>query len=126
MYSSIEIDGQERPVSFGMNALAQFTRQAGLTLKQLGDLEDHLDLQNTLVLVWCGLSDGHRKARKAGDATGQFTMQVEDIGDLLDSDPEALTNIMNGFNDTMPEPGNAKAQTPKRKGRTPKKLVGAI
>lgn len=124
MYKEVAINGVNHFVSFGMNALAQFTRQAGLSLKELGDLEEHLDLQNTLVLVWCGLADGYRKARKDGLVKGQFLLTVEDIGDLLDSDSTALSNVMSVFNEAMPEPGNAKPQAPtKRKSR--RKPVGA-
>lgn len=123
-YTNVKVNEIERPVSFGMNALAKFTRNAGLSLKELGNLDEHLDLENTLVLVWCGLSDGFRKARKDGAVTGQFNLTVEDVGDLLDEDGEALTNIMDVFNHAMPEPGNAKKQAPKKK-RPTRKLAGA-
>lgn len=116
-YAIVEIDGKEYPVSFGMNALAQFTRQAGLTLKQLSDLEEHLDLQNTLVLVWCGLKDGFRKARKAGEVQGQFDITHEDVGDILDTENGALEKIMSVFSEAMPAEGNGKPQTTKRGAR---------
>jgi len=123
MYTNVTIDGTDYPVSFGMNALAKFTRNAGLSLKELGNLDEHLDLENTLILVWCGLADGFRKARKDGAATGQFTLAVEDVGDLLDQDSEALSRIMDVFNVAMPEPGNVKKQAPKKR-RTTKKQAG--
>lgn len=114
-YTNVEIDGKEYPVSFGMNALAAFTSNAGLSLKELGNLQEILDLKNTLLLVHCGLADGHRKARKAGITTGQFLLTIEDVGDLLDSDGEALQTILNTFAVSMPDAktGNGKAQTTK-------------
>lgn len=114
----IEIAGKKYPVSFGQNALAQFGRQAGLSLSALNNLSvDTLDLLNLHTLIWCGLKDGHRKARKAGEAKGQFNAEVEDIADLLDMDPEAMERILNEFADSQPKQkaGNAKAQTAKSK-----------
>ena len=122
-YTIVSIAEADYPVSFGMNALAAFTRNAGLSLKDLGRLEESLDLQNALLLVHCGLADGHRKARKAGEATGQFTLTIEDVGDMLDSDAEAMQKVLSVFSESMPsaKEGNGKAQGGKRK-----KLVGTI
>lgn len=115
-YKKAVINGKEYPVSFGMNALALFSREAGLSLKQIGNLDEHLDLYNTMILVWCGLSDGFRKARKAGDVRGDFALSIEDVGDLLDTDPNALDNFMKAFNEAQPQAGNGKTQaTTKRK-----------
>ena len=116
-YSKVKIADAEYPVSFGMNALAAFTRDAGLSLKQLGNLEEHLDLQNTLLLVHCGLNDGHRKARKDGVTSGQFTLTIEDVGDMLDQDWTALQRVLDVFTDAMPtaKEGNGKTQRAKAK-----------
>lgn len=120
-FTKVTIAEAEYPVSFGMNALAAFTRNAGLSLKQLGDLEEHLDLQNTLLLVHCGLSDGHRKARKAGEASGQFTLTLEDVGDLMDADSNALQKVLDVFTQSMPNAKEGNGQTQRTKG---KKLAG--
>jgi len=118
MYHMIEIAGQKYPVSFGQNALAQFGRNAGLSLSALNSLSvDTLDLLNLHTLIWCGMKDGHRKARKAGEAKGQFMAEIEDIGDLLDMDAGAIERILGVFSESMPDQkaGNGKAQAAKAK-----------
>ena len=116
MYTTVEINGRNFPVSFGQNALAQFGRQAGLSLSALNALSlDTLDLLALHLLIWCGLKDGHRKARKANEAKGQFNLEVEDVADMLDDDPGAIERILGVFSESMPEQGNGKAQRPKAK-----------
>lgn len=116
MHTIVEVAGKKYPISFGQNALAQFGRQAGLSLSALNALSlDTLDLLNLHTLIWCGMKDGFRKARKSGEVKGQFEMEVEDVADLLDEDPEAVEKILGVFSESMPEQkvGNRKAQRPK-------------
>lgn len=114
MYNTIEINGKEYPVSFGINALSDFSRRAGLTLAQLTKF-DGMDMEHLKQLFYCSLKDGHRKAVKSGELQSSFEMTAEDVADLLDEDRPAMGRLMRLFQESQaPAEGNAVKGKPKK------------
>jgi len=113
-HHTVDIAGKQYPVSFGMFALANFCKQAGLSLSDMQTLGDNLDLLTAIQLVHEGLRDGHRKADKA------FDLKVEDVADLLDEDDDALERILGVFTESMAKEGNGKPKAGAKKATAKK------
>jgi len=95
------------PCRFGMNTLRLFTTLTGIPLNEIDKIGENIDLDTAIKLAFCGLKDGYRKAGK------EFTLSLDDVGDLMDYDINALATIMdvfaNQFNAVIPdESGNVK------------------
>lgn len=101
----IESAGVALPFSFGMAALARFCEAEGLTLTDLPKLSEGMSAFRALNLVWHGLADGHRREKKP------FTLTVDDVGDLVDADPELMQKCMDVLPQYLPQSdaGNAPA-----------------
>ena len=97
-----QIAGKEVPVSFGNAALIRFEEETGISILNLGTTP--LNYKNSLVLIFEGLRDGHRKDKK------DFTMTFDDLCDYLDEDPNALSRIMDLLNKSMPTPDEKKTK----------------
>ena len=97
-----QIAGKEVPVSFGNAALIRFEEETGISILNLGTTP--LNYKNSLVLIFEGLRDGHRKDKK------DFTMTFDDLCDDLEEDPNALTRIMDLLNKSMPTPDEKKTK----------------
>lgn len=107
---TVDINGKEYPISFGMAALAEFLDLAGLQLSELDRLQSALSLTNALQLVHTGLVHGGRKA--GSPYSGAFI----DTCDLLDADEEALAKVMDLFAESLPQDGGEKkAPAPAKK-----------
>lgn len=89
-----QLAGKEVPVSFGNAALIRFEEETGISILNLGTTA--LNYKNSLILIYEGLRDGHRKDKK------DFTMTFDDLCDYLDEDTDALMRIMDLLNKTMP------------------------
>lgn len=108
----IESAGQKLPFSFGMSASARFCESEGLDISDLPSIGQNLTLIRALNLVWHGLADGHRREKK------EFTMTVDDVGDMMDEDPDFLQKCLDALPKHMPQadagnapaPGKAKAR----------------
>lgn len=106
----IETDGQELPFSFGMAALSRFCEQEGISLQGLSELGEGLTPLRALRLIEAGLRDGARREGKP------FNLTTDDIGDLIDADPDFMAKCMEVVNSSMPDSGNVKGR-----GRPPKR-----
>tara|TARA_R110000803_G_scaffold128194_1_gene195624 strand:- start:2113 stop:2418 length:306 start_codon:yes stop_codon:yes gene_type:complete len=93
MVEYIDISGKKYPVRFGFNALREFSRKTGTTLADLGSMEKNITLDQAITLAWCGFKDGARKDKIT------FKLDVSDIADLLDEDPNVLERVFNVFNE---------------------------
>jgi hypothetical protein len=94
MVRHTQLAGKEVPVSFGNAALIRFEEETGISILNLGTTP--LNYKNSLILIYEGLRDGHRKDKK------DFTMTFDDLCDYLDEDAEALVRIMDLLNKAMP------------------------
>jgi len=103
--TAIESNGKNYPFSFGMAALARFCESEGLTLGGLNQLGENMSPMRALALVHAGLVDGARREGKTYNGT------LEDVGDILDDDPDFLEKCMEVVNNSMPQAkaGNGKA-----------------
>ena len=100
---TIVTNGKTLPFSFGMAALSRFCEQEGITLQGLNELGANLTPLKALRLIEAGLKDGHRREGK------EYTLTIDDIGDLIDDDPNFMANCMELVNGSMPDSGNGKA-----------------
>ena len=113
MYELIEINKQQLPIRFGMNALRLFCKETKTSLNEFATLANDLDLDKACILILCGLKDG---ARKSGQPCA---LTVDDIADILDDDFGILETAMGYLRDSFDTPasGNSKGgkSTPKKK-----------
>lgn len=91
----IKIGGKNRPISFGMAALALFCRKTGISLQELESKFQQLDLMDSIQLITCGLEDGARKSKQS------FEFEWEDVADWLDKRPEAMGDAMGILNQSF-------------------------
>lgn len=104
-------------VRFGMNALRIYTKQTNTPLNELHKIGDEMLLDDAIVLAWCGLKDGHRKAGEPFDLT------VDDVADLMDDDVNALEKVMGVFADhfvAMYGEGETEVEQPPKKAKKTK------
>ena len=110
---TIEVNGKELPIAYGMAALAEFLHSEGLTLTELGSIADRFQLTSVINLIHVGLKHGARKAGK------EFALTPDDVADLLDDSPEIINQALELFTASMPAQGNGQAQA-KAKVKAPK------
>jgi hypothetical protein len=94
------------PVKYGFNALRLFTKEAGLELKDLESLGERIELDHAILLVWAGMKDGARSQKM------EFTLEPDDVADLLDEDNTLLQQCMEFFVASFVKP-NATSGTKK-------------
>lgn len=97
----VKIGKKDRPVCFGWNALAEYENLTGQSLLQFANAEN-LSIGNTIKLVYVGLMYGSKK----DDQDVGFT--IEDVGDWLTDNPEIVSDVMDVFVKSMPDPGKKK------------------
>ena len=103
MIVEIEFGGEKRPVKYGMNALAIFGDLTGTGLNDLSKFETEMTFSEVLSLIYAGLKEGARQAKK------EFTLTVEDVGDFLDDDVDKIQEFMKVFTEQMPKSKNLEA-----------------
>ena len=97
----ITIDEQEYPVHFGYAALLKFEREFKKSITKLDF--NNIGVLESMQIVWCGFADGHRMAKKKGDLpkSTKFEMSIDDIADLVDTDNNLLTRLMEMFSTAL-------------------------
>ena len=101
--TTVHIGGEDRPVKFGFNTLAEFGNIAGLKLNDLQNLGSSLTIDHVITLVWCGLKAGAKKEDK------EFTASKDDVGDWLDEDPNLVAEMMTIYGESQAPAGKKKA-----------------
>lgn len=111
----VKLGGKERPIKFGFNALVEFGELTGRTVDQINKLNTiTLTMKDLLILCWCALKMGARRE------TEEFTYTVEDVGDWLDDNPEAMLKITAEYNKARsldPDHPNVKKNREKQRSR---------
>lgn len=97
MYYDVKVKGKAYPCNYGMAALSEFLDAEGLKLSDLSTFGQDMALSTALRLVYIGLKDGARKAKK------EFNLSFEDVCDLVDDDQELITRCMEVFVKSMPQ-----------------------
>jgi len=112
--TKVLLGGESRPVKFGFNALSEFSELTHRSIGQLNliDTKD-ISMKDMLILCWCALKQG---ARKEGM---EFTASVDDVGDWLDDNPEALVTIVTEYHKARS--GDPDRDDLKKKATSPKK-----
>ena len=84
------------PVRYGMNALAHFGDLTGksmnVVMKGMGELGD-MKLSELLAFIYAGFVDGARWAKEECKIES-----IEEIGDMMDDDPELVGKMFDAFN----------------------------
>ncbi len=91
MTKELEIGGELRPFSFGINSREAFCLLRGITQKELaelfGNIEEMSDAELRDLIYSC-LKSGYRAERKEMD------FDNKDVGDWIDSDYEAVARAL--------------------------------
>lgn len=98
----VKVGDKNYAVKYGFNALRLFTNAAGLELKDLEQLGETIKIDHAILLVWAGMKDGARAEKE------EFTLEPEDVADLLDEEPTLLTQCLELFVASFIKPGEAK------------------
>lgn len=98
----VQVGDNTYPVKYGFNALRLFTNAAGLELKDLEQLGETIKIDHAILLVWAGMKDGARAEKQ------EFSLEPEDVADLLDEEPTLLTQCLELFVASFIKPGEAK------------------
>lgn len=104
---SIEIDGKEYAVNFGLWTLRCFCKEQKLKLSDLQNLTENMDFDTMIGLAYHGLKGGARVEKK------KFELTHIEVADLLDSDEKGFEKIMSVFSgsassDEIADEGNQK------------------
>jgi len=106
----VKVAGKMYPIKYGFAALRAFSDVTGTTLKDMDQLAVNMTLTQAIALVWAGMKNG---ARVTGE---EFSLELDQVADLLDEDADGLGNILDIFVQSM-EPSAA----PTKKGKAKKK-----
>jgi hypothetical protein len=95
MVEVIKINTKSYPVKFGFNALRHFTDLTGMTLNEISNIANDLNLSHAIILIYVGLKDGARVTQE------KFELSIDDIGDMLDDDNTIIEKMMSIFSKQM-------------------------
>lgn len=91
MTKDLQIGGELRPFSFGINSREAFCLLRGITQKELaalfGNIEEMTDAELRDLIFSC-LKSGYRCEKKDLD------FDNKDVGDWIDNEPEAVANAL--------------------------------
>ena len=89
------------PVRYGWNALAKFGDIAGLSMDEILELDlAKMKMSDMLSFLYVGFVEG---SRKAGEEC--VLKSADDVGDLIDDDPEVITRVMKVFSEMTKSDG---------------------
>jgi len=88
--TTIKIGGADRPVSFNMNALAEFERLTGVGLGDLEDAFSSIKASHIRALVYSSIKEGQRLSGGLAD------IEIEEVGSWLTV--ESMEAVMSEFN----------------------------
>jgi len=104
MMHYINIGGNERPIHFGVNAMALYSEMENISMDEMMAKIDKMRLDQMVKLIYAALKEAARKEKDDIEFT------VSDVGDWLDDDFSKLTECINIMGKTMP---TAKKNNPK-------------
>ena len=107
MVRQVEIGGAVRPVSFGMNCLASFSKETGIGFS---DMVTEIPMYARLAIIYYALIDGARIEKK------DFNHTQEEVGDWIGTDIDLLNKLIRMFiEDWVPESKNVVSPASKAK-----------
>tara|TARA_R100000664_G_scaffold31642_1_gene45485 strand:- start:643 stop:993 length:351 start_codon:yes stop_codon:yes gene_type:complete len=110
-YEIIEIGENNFPMRFGFTALRKYSRKTGATLQDLNKLSTgEITLNDAFILIYCGIEDGHRAAKK------EFRLSLDEVTDLFDGNMDCVQQAFEILGRSMSddERGNGKAKKAKK------------
>jgi hypothetical protein len=109
-YTFVELGGKKYPIKFGFNALRKYSMKTGTTLSQLNNIGNDMGLNDALVLILCGIEDGHRASKQ------ECNLTIDDLADSMDGDMEGIARCMEVLAEQMGGKSEKK-QKPKKARR---------
>ena len=102
----IKLGGEVRPIDFCFNSLRKFCDEYRLKLADLDKISaETISPTQALSLIYWGLAEGHRKAKKP------FTATLDDIGDWVQEDSSVLADAFTVFASSQaPPPDESKKE----------------
>lgn len=94
----VETIGVSYPVKFGFNTYADLCDLTGMTIDDLQKFGEKISPGVARDLIWCGLKHGARVKNQ------KFVLTREQVGDMMDDDPEFATKVFAAFADSQPKP----------------------
>lgn len=89
----IETKKGKLPVRYGWAALARFGDMAGLSMDEVLEMDlTKMKVSDMLSFLFVGFQDGARK-----DGVECELTSIEEVGDLLDDEPDIMEKVMNVF-----------------------------
>ena len=95
MFEYVIVNEKKFPCKFGFNALRHFSRITGTSIQDMGQLGNDMNFDTAIQLIFCGLMDGARAAKE------KFNYTIDDLGDDLDYDMDAIERCMSLFTEQM-------------------------
>lgn len=117
-YPTIHIGGEERPVSFGMAAMALFSQMTNISLQDMFAIAQNMRLDHILTLAFCGLKDGARKAK------APFPHTPEEVADWFEFDTVGMEKIADIMNIYVAQTMKEEIGTDKKKQANPESQPG--
>jgi hypothetical protein len=97
----IETSKGKVPVRYGWNALAKFGDLTGKSMNDVLEMDlDKMSISDLLAFILVGLQEGARKEEEECKISS-----VEEVGDLVDEDPEIVNKVMEAFADMSKSTG---------------------
>jgi len=93
----IEFGGEKRPVKYGFNALAIISKSGDLDMSVIDSDGSGVDFSLVRVIVYAGLLEGARAEKK------EFTLTLEDVGDILDDDLDKSEEFVKLLAEQIPQ-----------------------
>ena len=95
MFEYVIVNEKKFACKFGFNALRHFSKATGTSIQDMGKLGNDMNFDTAIQLIFCGLQDGARAAKE------EFNYTVDDLGDDLDFDMDAIERCMTLFTEQM-------------------------
>jgi hypothetical protein len=114
MIKMINIGGKDRPVMYGINALAEFNEATNTTLIWIFQMAENplsLNFNQLRYLVYVGLCQGARESNIAVD------FSVDDVGNWLNSDFGKFPQFMSALTGSLPQSDDTQKKTKPEPGK---------
>tara|TARA_R110002020_G_scaffold446158_1_gene658350 strand:- start:1127 stop:1480 length:354 start_codon:yes stop_codon:yes gene_type:complete len=109
-YEFIKLGKKDMPISFGFAALRNYSELTKTSLADLQKLGMEMTLNDALTLLWCGVKDGHRRAKQ------EFDLSIDDLADCLDGNFDILQTAFEIVGRQMSDGLTKTEKKPKAKG----------
>lgn len=101
-YKEIKLNGVTMPIAFNWGALYNYELLTGQSSSNVVNDMQEKPLAAGMPFIFSALKEGHRLARE------KFTLELEDVANIIGEDPEGFEKTLALLAESMPEPGEEK------------------